>query len=172
LHGSTELAGAGKTYCHLNPAPAIRAALGVAANYGILCRHMKSLRNIGIIITIIGALLTFGIMASTTSSIDSLSDLLFLAGFYVWVALPFVVLIVLTLYIYRKGFSYASRVAVLISSTLVVISSVIIYGASIFNSESSTSALVFIFIPIYGLAAIAIVYGVSRLLLKALMPGG
>jgi drug/metabolite transporter (DMT)-like permease len=141
------------------------------ANYGILYVHMKSLRNIGIIITIIGAVLTFGIMVSTTSSIDSFSDLLFLAGFYVWVALPFAVLIVLILYIHRKGFSSASRAAILISSALVVMSSVLIYWASIFHSESSTSALVFIFIPIYALVAIAIMYGLSWLLLKAVMPG-
>lgn len=132
---------------------------------------MKSLRNVGIIITIIGALLTFGIMVSTTSSIESLSDLVISLGFYVWVALPFAVLIVLTLYIHRKGLSPASRAAILISSVLVVVSSVLIYWASIFNSESSTSALVFIFIPIYALVAIAVVHGVTWLLLKALMRG-
>jgi hypothetical protein len=144
--------------------------LGAAANYGILCRYMKSLKTIGLTITIIGALLAFGIMASTTSSIESLSDLPILLGFYLWVALPFVVLIVLTLYIHRKGLSPASRAAALISSTLVVVSSVLIYWASIFHSESSTSALVFIFIPIYALIAIAIVYGVTWLILRTLMP--
>ena len=131
---------------------------------------MKSLRNIGIITNITGAIITSGIMFSTTSAISSLSDLLITLGFYVWAILPFIVLIILTLYIYRKGLSSASRVAILLTSILVVVSSLFIYWASIFNSESSTSALVFIFIPIYALAAIAVVYGLSWLLLKGLMP--
>lgn len=131
---------------------------------------MKSLRNIGIVIIIIGVLSTFGIMTSTTSAIGSLSDLLITLAFYFWVALPFAVLIILTFYIHRKGLSTASRFAILLTSILVVLSSVLIYWASIFNSESSTSALVFVFIPIYALAAIAIVYGAAWLLLKFLMP--
>ena len=131
---------------------------------------MKSLKNIGIITIIIGAVVTSGIMFSTTSAVSSLSDLLFTLGFYAWVLLPFLILIILTSYIHRKGLSSASRVAVLLTSLLVVISSVLIYWVSIFNSESSTSALVFIFIPIYALVAIAVVYGIAWLLLKWLMP--
>ena len=131
---------------------------------------MKSLRNIGIITIIIGAVVTSGIMISTTSAVSNLSDLLITLGFYVWVILPFIILIILTSYIHRKGLSSASRVAILLTSILVVVSSVLIYWASIFNSESSTSALVFIFIPIYALMAIAVVYGLAWLLLKSLMP--
>jgi hypothetical protein len=131
---------------------------------------MKNLRNVGFIIITLGILITFGIMVSTTSAIGSLSDLLFTLGFYIWVAFPFIVLLALTFYIYRSGLSPASRAAILITSILVVVSSVFIYWVSIFNSESSTSALVFIFIPIYALAAIALMYGISWLLLKSLMP--
>jgi hypothetical protein len=47
---------------------------------------------------------------------------------------------------------------------------VLIYWGSIFNSESSTSALVFIFVPIYALAAVAVVYGLALLLSKSFMP--
>jgi hypothetical protein len=130
---------------------------------------MKSLRNVGIIIIIIGALVTFGIMISTTSAIGSFSDLLITLGFYLWVALPFVVLIALTFYIHRKGLSPASRLAILLTSILVAVSSVLVYWASIFNSESSTSALVFIFIPIYALVTIAVVYGLTWLLLRLFM---
>ena len=131
---------------------------------------MKSLRNIGIITAIVGALATLGIMASTTSAVGSLSDLLVTLGFCVWALLPFIIIIILTSYIHRKGLSSASRVAILLTSILVVISSVLIYWASIFNSESSTSALVFIFIPIYSLAAIGVVYGLAWLLLRLFMP--
>ena len=131
---------------------------------------MKSLRNVGIIASIVGALVTFGIMCSTTSAVSSVSDLLFTAGFYVWVLLPFVILIILTSYVHRKGLSPAARVAVLLTSIVVVVSSVLMYWGSIYDSESSTSALAFIFIPIYALAAIAVVYGLAWLLLKSFMP--
>lgn len=131
---------------------------------------MKNSRNVALIIIILGILSTFGIMAATTSAIGGLSDLLITLGFYLWVALPFIVLIALTVYIHRKGLSPASRAAILITSILVVVSSVLIYWVSIFNSQSSTSALVFVFIPIYALVAIALMYGTAWLLLKSLMP--
>lgn len=131
---------------------------------------MKSLRNIGIITAIGGALATLGIMASTTTALSSFSDLLITLGFYVWVLLPFIILILLTSYIHRKGFSPASRVALLLTTILVAVSSLLIYWASIFNSQSSTSALVFIFIPIYSLVAMGVVYGLAWLLLRMFMP--
>ncbi|HEV2915269.1 MAG TPA: hypothetical protein VGX92_18465 [Pyrinomonadaceae bacterium] len=131
---------------------------------------MKSLRNIGIFIIIVGALVTSGIMISTTSAVGSFSDFLITLGFYVWVVLPYIILIVLTLYIHRKGLSPASRITILLTSILVVVSSVLIYWTAIFNSESSTSALVFIFIPIYALVTIAVVYAAAWLLVKSFMP--
>jgi glucan phosphoethanolaminetransferase (alkaline phosphatase superfamily) len=131
---------------------------------------MKGLRNIGQITIIIGAIITCGIMFSTTSAVSSFSDLLLTLGFYLWVILPFIILIILTTYIHRREFSSASRVAILLTSILVVVSSVLIYWVSIFSSESSTSALVFIFIPIYALLAIALVQALSWLLLKGFMP--
>ena len=91
-------------------------------------------------------------------------------GFYVWVLLPFAILIALTAFIHRKGLSPAARVAILLTSILVVVSSVVVYWGSIFNSDSSTSALAFVFIPLYALAAIAVVFGLSLLLLRSLMP--
>lgn len=131
---------------------------------------MKNLKNIGIVVSIVGAVITLGIMYSTTSAVSGLSDLLITLGFYVWAIIPFITLIALTSFIHRKGLSSAARVAILLTSILVVVSSVLIYWASIFNSESSTSALVFIFIPLYALAAIAVVYGLALLLLKSFLP--
>lgn len=131
---------------------------------------MKSLRNIGIVVSVIGAAITLGIMYSTTSAAGGVSDILTTLGFYAWAMLPFIVLVILTLLIHRKGLSPAARVAILLTSILVVASSVIIYWGSIFNSESSTSALVFIFIPVYALAATAVVYGLAWLLLRSFMP--
>jgi hypothetical protein len=131
---------------------------------------MKSLKNIGIITSVIGAIITFGIMYSATSAVTNGSDLLVTSGFYVWAVLPFITLIILTSFIHRKGRSGAARVAILLTSMLVVVSSVLIYWGSIFNSESSTAALVFVFIPIYSLVAIAVIYGLALLLLKSFMP--
>jgi hypothetical protein len=145
---------------------------GVGAD--VSCRtpgeDMTNLRTVGIIANIIGALITIGIMYSTTSAVSGVSDLLITLGFYVWALLPFIILIILTSYIHRKGLSPAARVAVLLTSILVLVSSVLMYWGSIFDSESSTSALAFIFIPIYAIAATAVVYGLAWLLLKSFMP--
>ena len=131
---------------------------------------MKNLRNIGIAIIALGAVATLGILVSTTSFADNFSDILITLGFYLWVMLPFAVLFTATLFIDRKNFSSAAQIAILFTSMLVVLSSVLIYWLSIFRSESSTSALVFLFIPFYGLAAIAIVYLLAWLLLRLLVP--
>ena len=139
---------------------------------------MRSLRNIGIVTVVIGALITLGIMVFETSAVNSLSDLLITLGLYVWALLPFLVLVGLTFYIHRKGLSPASRVAILLTSVAVVVPTVFIYWASLVNtswisflySESSTSALLFLFIPLYGLIATALVYGLAWLSLKPFMP--
>ena len=131
---------------------------------------MKSLRNTGVVFNIVGMLLTCGMMFSTTTLTGGTSDLLFTLGLYGWVLLPFVILIVLTLTIHRKGFSRAAHVAILFTSILVVVLSVLVYGESILRSESSTSALVFIFIPLYALPAIAAAYTLSWSVLRFLMP--
>jgi hypothetical protein len=130
---------------------------------------MKSLRTIGIVITITCAIATFVIMGSTTSAVGSLADILITLGFYLWVVLPFAVLIALTFYIHRKRLSPASRGAIFLTSIIVAVSSVLFYWASIFKSESSTSALVFIFIPFFTLIAIAVVYLLAWLVLRLLM---
>jgi hypothetical protein len=129
---------------------------------------MKSLRTIGIVTTITCAIATLVIMGSTTSAVASLADILVTLGFYLWVVLPFAVLIALTFYIHRKG-SPASRVAIFLTSIIVAVSSVFFYWASIFKSESSTSALVFIFVPFFDLIAIAVVYLIAWLVLRLLM---
>jgi apolipoprotein N-acyltransferase len=85
------------------------------------------------------------------------------------VVLPFAVLVALTFYIHRKERSPASRVAIFLTSIIIAVSSVFVYWASIFKSESSTSALVFIFIPFFALIAIAVVYVLVWLLLRLLM---
>jgi glucan phosphoethanolaminetransferase (alkaline phosphatase superfamily) len=131
---------------------------------------MKNSKNIAIVTTIVGAIATIAIMLSTTSPPSNLSDILVTLGFYAWVLLPFALLLALTFFIHRKAGSPAARVSILLTSILVVASSVLLYWSSIFNSESSTSALVFIFIPLYALVAIGAVYPLAWLLSRSLMP--
>ena len=131
---------------------------------------MKNLKIITLAINIIGAIAALGIMISASSAIVTVSDLLVTIGFYIWVILPFVVLIVLTVVIHRKGRSGAARAAIFLTSILVVISSVLIYWTSIYNSESSTSALVFVVLPIYAMVATAVVYVLALLLLRLVIP--
>jgi hypothetical protein len=131
---------------------------------------MKTLKYIGIVIILLGTLIALGIMDATATPVSGLSDLLITVGFYLWVILPFAVLILLTTSIHRKGLSTTSRIAIFLTSILVVVSSVLIYWASIINSESSTSALIFIVIPIYALVAIAVVYVFALFLLRLFMP--
>jgi hypothetical protein len=130
---------------------------------------MKTLKNVGLVILILGILASLGIMISTTSSTGRLSDALVTLGFYLWVALPFLALIALTLFVHRKGRSNAARVAVFVTSIIVTVASVLVYWTSVFHSESSTSALVFVFIPLYALVSIAVVYVLAWLLSKLFM---
>lgn len=119
---------------------------------------MERNRNIGIIINTIGALATLGIMISQTSPIASNSELLLILGFYVWTVLPFIVLIIMTFRIHRKENSSASSKAVLRTSKVVAVSSVLLYLAFI----SSRYAIMGIFIPIFLLIEIAVVYWVTK----------
>jgi hypothetical protein len=132
---------------------------------------MKNLRMIGIGVAVVGALVTSWIMCSTTSAAEGLSDLLFTLGLYAWVLLPFAVLVALTWYVHRRGFAPAPRVASVITSVVVVITSVFVYWSSIFGSESSTSALVFVFLPLYALVGTVVLYGLVWLLLKPFLQG-
>jgi hypothetical protein len=130
---------------------------------------MKSLRNIGALIIIIGAMITLYLLVSTTSPIASWSDLLITLGFYAWVMLPFGVLFILTFSTHRKGRSSAARVAAFLTSLLVIILSVALYWDVVFRPESSTSALAFLFVPFYALVAIGITYLFSWLVLRMFM---
>jgi uncharacterized membrane protein YesL len=129
-----------------------------AANFGKLGEHMKRLRNIGIIINLIGALATLGIMIFNTSSIASNSELLLVIGFYVWMILPFIVMIIMTFRIHRKGNSAVSSRAILRTSIFVAVSSVLLYLALM----SSRYFLMGAFLPIFTLVEIAVVYWITK----------
>jgi hypothetical protein len=130
---------------------------------------MKSLRTIGALIIIIGAMITLYLLVSTTSPIASWSDLLITLGFYAWVMLPFVDLLVLAFVVHRKARSQAAGVAVFLTSILVVIFTVALYWTAGLRSGSSTSAIAFVFVPFYALVAIPITYLLSWLVLRTFM---
>lgn len=131
---------------------------------------MKNLKYIGIITIILGAIATLYVMTSTASFKGGASDLLITFGFYVWVMVPFLVLLALTSVIYRKNFTAAAGLAILFTSISVVASSVMLYWDAIFNSASSTSSLIFVVLPLYALAATAILYPLAWLVSKAFLP--
>jgi hypothetical protein len=128
---------------------------------------MKALKNIGFVVVALGIVCTLAIMVYTTSWDDGVDFTL--VFFYLWVLLPYIVLLVSTVRIHQRGASDASRIAIFIASVIVVILSVLIYYDSMFVSVTSTSGLIFLALPLYALAAIAIVYLVSWLLIGFLV---
>jgi hypothetical protein len=129
---------------------------------------MMNLRNFGFVIIIIGALASLGIMFSAADPIEGLEHLLIVLGFYVWVALPFVVLFVLTFFIHRDGFISReglprARVAIFLTTISVVVLSVLIYWFE------SSSPLMFAVMPFWSLVMIGVVYGLSWLVLGLFM---
>ena len=127
---------------------------------------MKHLKNIGVVLVALGVVCTLSIMAYTTPWEEGVDFIILLL--YLWVLLPYIVLLVSTVKIHQRG-ADASRIAIFIASVAVVILSVLIYYESIFVSVTSTSGLIFLALPFYALAAIAIVYLVSWLLIGFLV---
>ena len=109
---------------------------------------------------------------STTSTPANATDALFTVGFYIWVALPFLLLLTLTLSIYRKPYSRAAQIAILITSLGVTGASVWAYWTSVTDSKSSTSALVFVFVPLYSIVAGWVLYLLAWLLIRFLKREG
>ena len=125
---------------------------------------MKLLKNVGIVFVLLGLGCTLSIMLRTTSLEGGIDFTLLLL--YLWALLPYIVLLVLTIMIDRRNGSDASRIAIFITSVVVVSLSVFSYYHAMFVSVTSTSALVFVVIPLYALAAIAIFYFVCWMLVR------
>jgi len=125
---------------------------------------MKLLKTIGIVVVLLGFGCTLSIMLSTTSLENGIDFTLLVL--YLWALLPYIVLLVLTVMIHRRNASDASRIAIFIASVAVVILSVMSYYHAMFVSVTSTSALVFVVIPLYALVGIAIFYFVCWMLIR------
>ncbi len=124
------------------------------------------MKNLAFVIIAVGLIISLGIMASTTSAPEAFTDLLFTAGLYFWVAFPFIVLGFAAYYIHRNDLSRAAQRAILLTSAAVTAASAWLYWTSIYQSTSSTSALVFLFLPLYSLVSIAVLYGAAYFLFK------
>ena len=128
---------------------------------------MKALKNIGIVVIALGVVCILAIMVYTTSwevGVDFTLPFL-----YLWVLLPYIVLLASTVKIHQRDASDASRIAIFIASIVVVVLSVLLYYDSMFVSVTSTSGLIFLALPLAALAAIPIVYLVSWLLIRFLV---
>ena len=126
---------------------------------------MTSLRNIGIAAAVVGAVGTLAIMLHATSW--QVADAITLA-FLLWACLPYIVLLISNFRIHRRGPSFASAIAILAASLLVVTFSLWLYYDSVYVSETSTSALIFVFLPGYALVATGIIYYVTKALTSLL----
>ena len=122
---------------------------------------MTSLRNIGIAAAILGAVGTLAIMLHAASW--QVADATTLA-LLLWACLPYVVLVISNFRIHRRSPSAASGIAILAASLVVVTLSVWLYYDSVYVSTTSTSALIFLFLPGYALAATAVIYYVTKAL--------
>jgi len=126
---------------------------------------MTSLRNIGIAAAILGAVGTLAIMLHQVSW--QVADATTLA-LLLWACLPYIVLAISNFRIHRRGPSSVSGIAILAASLLVVTFSVWLYYDSVYVSTTSTSALIFFFLPGYALVATAVIYYVTKTLASLL----
>lgn len=126
---------------------------------------MTSLRNIGIAVAVLGAAGTLAIMLHAASW--QVADATTLA-LLLWACLPYIVLAISNFRIHRRGPSSGSGIAILAASLLVVTLSVWLYYDSVYVSTTSTSALIFIFLPGYALVATAVIYYVTKAVISLL----
>ena len=126
---------------------------------------MTSLRNIGIVAAVLGAVGTLAMMLHSASW--QVADAITLA-LLLWACLPYIVLAISNFRIHRRGPSFASGIAILAASLLVVTFSVWLYYDSIYVYTTSTSALIFLFLPGYALVATAVIYYVTKALTSLL----
>jgi len=90
--------------------------------------------------------------------------------FYVWAILPYLSFYIISVYAHKRKFEPALPLATCITSALMLIFTMIVYIDGIFIHTSSTSALVFLFVPFYlligGPLTLAILLGIGKLLRK------
>lgn len=113
---------------------------------------MKILTAITFALAILGLFTSISIVSDYTNSPLGL------------VCFPYGLLIALLLYVNIANKSKSSKVSLFISACLNVLMSIPAYWGVVYGtSHSSTEALIFLVVPIYGVGLILIVYGVIRL---------
>ena len=125
-------------------------------------RMIRHLKNVGLVVVALGLLSTLAILMSSMSGHVDVLEVLFI----VWVLSPYIVLLVSNLKIHQTGASDSFRIACFVASMLVITATLITYYYCMFVSLSSTAGLIFIFWPLYSLAAIAVIYFLSWLSIR------
>lgn len=85
-------------------------------------------------------------------------------AFSIVVLSPYLLLIALSFFLSKITSSQIAIISLFPTSLIYVVTSVVVYYKSIFESTSSTSALVFVVIPVYSAVFIPLVYGLSFLI--------
>ena len=114
-----------------------------------------SLRRVSYSVLVLGGLGTFALMIYAAEGFRSL-----VSGFTVWALVPYAVFAIAT----RIARTRASIIAASVASFIAVFFGVFIYVDALFIHISSTSALVFVFIPLYQLLAglVVLVFALER----------
>jgi hypothetical protein len=121
---------------------------------------MKIINYIQLFILLVGCLAVATILFYAAGKEISLGTL----AFSIVVLSPYLLLIALSLFLPKITDSQIAMISLFPTSLIYVIVSVVIYYKSIFESISSTSALVFVVIPVYSAVFIPLVYGLSFLI--------
>jgi hypothetical protein len=78
------------------------------------------------------------------------------AAFYLWAVLPYIIFFVVSFFVRREAASRMANWSTCITSLLLLVITLLVYIDAMFIHVSSTSCLVFIFLPLYLLIGITI----------------
>jgi hypothetical protein len=94
----------------------------------------------------------------------------YLDFFYAWAILPYLSFYIISVYAHKRKFEPVLPLATCITSVLMLMFTMLVYIDGIFIHTSSTSALLFLFVPFWlfigGPFVLAILLGILRLLKK------
>jgi len=121
---------------------------------------MKIIKYIQLFVLFAGCLAVLAILFHAAGKEVNFGTL----AFSIVVLSPYLLLIALSFFLSKITSSQLAMISLFPTSLIYVIASVIIYYKSIFESTSSTSALVFVVIPVYSAVFIPLVYGLSFLI--------
>lgn len=127
---------------------------------------MKYFNFLSLLLTTIAAIITLIAKNHVSGWNDRITGgVLF---FNLYLMLPYFILWWIISKSYRIDGSRANRISIFITTILITLLSLAVSWESIYDNGSSTSALVFLYIPIYCLLLIAFAYPVIRFIINYL----